>query len=220
MCSCADLTDRAQSLKVSTLDQKNRRLGLAVLVLVLSMVALSFASVPLYRLFCSVTGIGGPAQIKTASMAATQILDRRVEVRFNADVDAQMPWDFRPTDRLVRLNIGQEGITSFIARNKSDQAVTGTAIFNVLPEKAGKYFHKTQCFCFGEQTLAAGAEAHMPVLFYIDPAFAQDPNMADVSSLTLSYTFYRAESPALGAALEKFQKGTAAGAEALIKQVQ
>lgn len=183
---------------------RNRRTGLIVLSAVLGMLALSFAAVPMYRLFCQVTGIGGPAQAKIAAAAPTHIRDRQVEVRFNADVDARLPWSFAPEQRAVHVQVGAEGITAYRAENQSDMPLTGTAVYNVLPVKAARYFHKTQCFCFGEQHLAPGAGVDMPVFFYIDPAFADDPNMDDVRSVTLSYTFYRAESAELDAALTAF----------------
>lgn len=182
--------------------RRNQRTGLVIMAVVMGMVGLSFASVPLYRVFCQMTGWGGPAQALAAAPASHQIRDRKIEVRFNADVDAGLPWRFYPTDRQVDLQVGQEGLTAFVAVNDSNQAIVGTAVFNVLPEKAGKYFHKVQCFCFGEQTLAAGQKANMPVLFYVDPGFADDPNMRDVTTLTLSYIFYKTASPALDRAME------------------
>lgn len=186
-----------------SLEARNKRLGLIVLGVVACMVALSFAAVPLYSLFCRAVGWGGTAT-QAERPATDQILARKVEVRFNADVDARLPWTFKPVDRTVTLQIGQEGFTSFIAENNGKEPITGTAVFNVLPEKAGKYFHKTQCFCFGEQVLTPGQKVEMPVLFYVDPALDHDPNMQDIEVLTLSYTFYRAESPELDAALRAF----------------
>lgn len=188
--------------------RRNQRTGLIVLAIVIGMVALSFAAVPLYRLFCQATGIGGPAQIMSVAAApsADKVRARQVEIRFNADVDQKLPWGFRPLDRAVTLNIGQEGMTAFEAVNQGNQPVVGTAVYNVLPEKAGKYFHKTQCFCFGEQRLEPGQDVQMPVIFYVDPAFDDDPNMQGVESITLSYTFYRTESAELDRAIERYQQ--------------
>ncbi len=180
---------------------QNKRTGLIVLGVVFFMIALSFASVPLYRLFCQVTGFGGRAEQAAVLSSTSAPIARTVIVRFNTDVNAELPWRFIPNDRAVTVNVGMDGLTSFTATNESRQAVIGTAVFNVLPEKAGKYFHKTQCFCFGEQRLNPGEAVNMPVLFYIDPKFVDDPNMDDVQSLTLSYTFYRAESAALDRAM-------------------
>lgn len=188
-----------------TLVRKNRRLGLLVFVVVIAMTGLAFASVPLYRLFCQVTGIGGPAQFKVAAQGSTTELARMVDIRFNTDVDTRLPWQFRPLDKGLTLHIGQEGMTAFEATNQGQKPIIGTAIYNVLPEKAGKYFHKTQCFCFGEQQLNAGQTVQMPVIFYVDPTFADDPNMQDVRTITLSYTFYRTESPELDAAMDALQ---------------
>lgn len=183
---------------------RNRRTAWIVLTVVVGMVGLSFASVPLYRLFCQATGIGGPAQRLAVSAESTQVRNRMVEIRFNADVDADLPWDFVPEQRSVRLQVGAEGLTAFRAKNDGNMPIVGTAVFNVLPEKAGKYFHKTQCFCFGEQRLSAGQTVDMPVVFYVDPTFADDPNMDDVEAITLSYIFYRTASPQLDRAIEAF----------------
>lgn len=180
---------------------QNKRTGLIILGVVFFMIALSFASVPLYRLFCQVTGFGGRAEQAAVLSSTSAPIARTVIVRFNTDVNAELPWRFIPNDRAVTVNVGMDGLTSFTATNESREAVIGTAVFNVLPEKAGKYFHKTQCFCFGEQRLNPGEAVNMPVLFYIDPKFVDDPNMDDVQSLTLSYTFYRAESAALDRAM-------------------
>jgi cytochrome c oxidase assembly protein subunit 11 len=184
---------------------RNQRTGLIVMGLVIAMIALSFASVPLYRLFCQVTGFGGASVRAVPAQNPGQIIDRPIEVRFNTDVDSSLDWGFTPTDLKMTVNIGQDGLTAFRAVNRGGAPITGTAVFNVLPEKAAKYFHKTQCFCFGEQTLAPGEQVNMPVLFYIDPAFANDPNMDGVDSLVLSYTFYKTGTKALDQAIEAFQ---------------
>lgn len=184
---------------------QNKRTALMVFGVVFFMIALSFASVPLYRLFCQVTGFGGRAEQAAVLSSTSAPIARTVTVRFNTDVNAELPWRFIPNDRAVTVKVGVDGLTSFTATNESREAVTGTAVFNVLPEKAGKYFHKTQCFCFGEQRLNPGEAVNMPVLFYIDPKFVDDPNMDDVQSLTLSYTFYRAESAALDQAIQDFK---------------
>ena len=170
--------------------RKNKRTGLIVVVVLVGMVALSFASVPLYRLFCQVTGFGGTPQIGKGA-GDIQILDREVRIRFNADTAPDMPWEFRPEQTHIDVKIGQQAIASYYARNKSDKHVEGTAIFNVLPENAAIYFHKIQCFCFDRQMLEGGKDAHMPVVFYIDPAIDKDPDLKDLKTITLSYTFFR-----------------------------
>lgn len=190
---------------MTDLATKNRRIGLAVLGIVMAMVGLAYLSVPLYRIFCQVTGIGGPAQMLVASPPPSLIRDQPIEVRFDAHVDTGLPWDFAPEVRALTLKIGEEGLVAFRAHNQTKRPLTGTAVYNVLPEKAAKYFHKTQCFCFGEQTLTPGQAMDMPVMFYVDPEILNDPNTSEVRSFTLSYTFYRTDSAELDQAIEKFQ---------------
>lgn len=115
-----------------------------------------------------------------------------------------MPWSFHPEQRSVTVRLGEQALISYRAENKADRPVTGTAIYNVTPLKAGKYFHKIQCFCFGEQVLEPGRSVSMPVLFYVDPSMNDDPNLRDVETITLSYTFFEADSPALEKELERF----------------
>lgn len=184
------------------LNKKNARVGLVVFCVVAGMVGLSFGSVPLYNLFCSVTGFGGTTQI--SETLPDNILNRSVTVKFNADTARGMPWEFEPEMREIDVKLGERGLTAYRARNKMPVATSGTAIYNVTPLKAGKYFHKIQCFCFDEQTLKGGEEVSMPVLFYVDPKMNEDPNMDDVKAITLSYTFFKAETKALEDALEGF----------------
>lgn len=182
--------------------RKNARTGLIVLAAIVGMGALSFAAVPLYDLFCRMTGFDG-TPIKKAELP-DQILDRTVTIKFNADTGRNMPWEFKPEMREISVRLGEKGLTAYHARNKAGHAVGGTALYNVTPLKAGKYFHKIQCFCFDEQILQPGQDISMPVLFFIDPAMADDPNMDDVKTITLSYTFYQAESNELEEAMEGF----------------
>lgn len=182
--------------------RKNARTGLIVIAVVFGMIGLSFASVPLYNLFCRVTGFGGTTQVSDALPG--QVLERTVTIKFNSEAARDMPWDFRPEMREINVKLGARGLTAFHAVNKASEPVTGTAIYNVTPLKAGKYFHKIQCFCFDEQTLAPHEEISMPVMFYVDPKMNEDPNMDDVKAITLSYTFFRAESKALDDAIEGF----------------
>ncbi len=182
--------------------KKNAKTGLIVLFGVILMVGASFAAVPLYSLFCQVTGFGGTTQ--RAESLPAEVLDRKITVQFNADIGRNIPWAFKPEMRSIELKIGERGFTSFRARNKSDKPSTGTALYNVTPLKAGKYFHKIQCFCFDEQILAPGEDISMPVLFYVDPALDKDPNMNDVKTITLSYTFFKIETKELEEALEGF----------------
>ncbi|QQP90073.1 cytochrome c oxidase assembly protein [Skermanella sp. TT6] len=158
--------------------------------LVFGMIGLSFAAVPLYDLFCKVTGFGGTTQ--RAEGPAGEILDRTVKVRFNADVNGALPWGFRPEIHQMEVRIGESAMMSYRAVNNSDEPIVGTATYNVTPDKTGIYFNKIQCFCFTEQRLEPGQSVDMPVYFFVDPAMADDPKLDDVQTITLSYTFFRA----------------------------
>jgi len=175
----------------STARPANRRHGLTAalcVVFVAGMVGMSFAAVPLYRIFCQVTGFGGTPQ--RADAAPARSLDRKVTVRFDGNVANGLGWSFRPRDRQVTLNVGEVAEVAFIAENRGDTVSTGTAAFNVTPEAVGAYFNKIACFCFTEQTLAAGQSLDMPVQFFIDPAIADDKELDHVGTITLSYTFF------------------------------
>lgn len=158
---------------------------------ILGMVALAYASVPLYDLFCRVTGYAGTTQ--RADVAPTQILDREMTVRFDANTAAGLDWHFVPDGPPVTLKVGETALAFYRAENRAAVPVTGTATFNVTPQKAGVYFSKIDCFCFTEQTLAPGEAVPMPVSFFIDPAIAEDPDLDDVKTITLSYTFFPLE---------------------------
>lgn len=173
-----------------------------VLGIVFGMVTLSFASVPLYDLFCRVTGFGGTTQVSES--LPSEVIDRQMRIQFNADTSRQMVWEFGPEIRSVNVNVGERGLVNFIAHNPADSPTAGTAVYNVTPLKAGKYFHKVQCFCFDEQILQPGQEVNMPVMFFVDPAIDDDPNMEDVETITLSYTFFKTDSSELDQALEDF----------------
>ena len=184
------------------ISRKNARLGLTILAVVIGMGTLAYASVPLYDLFCRVTGFGGTTQ--TSQTLPETIIDRTITINFNADIGNNLPWEFTPEERAIDVKLGQKGLTAFNARNKSMKPVAGTAVYNVTPLKAGKYFHKVQCFCFDAQTLNGGERVSMPVMFYVDPKMHGDPNMDDVKTITLSYTFFKTESKELEDALEGF----------------
>jgi cytochrome c oxidase assembly protein subunit 11 len=179
--------------------RSNLRVGLLAFAGALAMLGLGYASVPLYRLFCQVTGFGGTTMQATesdAARAAALATGQKISIRFDATTAMGMPWTFRPAQATDTVTIGERDIATYIARNDSDQPITGMATFNVEPEQAGKYFNKIQCFCFTEQTLQPGQEVTMPVLYYVDPAALDDPNMKGVEQITLSYTFHRAKDPA------------------------
>ena len=171
-------------------DRRNAATVAALLGIVVVMGGLAYASVPLYRWFCQVTGFGGTTQVATAAPAGLH--DRSVTIRFNADVNSKLPWRFQPVERSVKVRLGEEKLAFYRASNLADRPVTGTATFNVTPAKAGPYFAKLDCFCFTEQTLAAGHSVDMPVSFYVDPEMATDRNLDDVTTITLSYTFFAA----------------------------
>jgi cytochrome c oxidase assembly protein subunit 11 len=174
--------------------RSNLRVGLMAVAGALAMLGLGYASVPLYRLFCQVTGFGGTTMIASeskAAAAAAAATGQKISIRFDATSAMGMPWTFEPSQATDTVTIGERDIATYIARNNSEQTITGVATFNVTPEQAGKYFNKVQCFCFTEQTLAPGQEVTMPVLYFVDPAMLNDPNMKGVEQITLSYTFHR-----------------------------
>lgn len=190
------------SSAASDLQKKNQKVLVTVFTAVFIMIGVSFAVVPLYDLFCRVTGFGGTTQISEGPSG--EVIDRPMSVSFTANVGRGMPWDFAPAQRRVELKPGEKVGVSYIAKNPTDKAITGTSLYNVSPSKAGQYFHKTQCFCFQEKTLMPGEEAEMGIVFYIDPAIADDPNLDDVSHITLSYTFFEVGTAELDNALEDF----------------
>ena len=177
------------------LEKKNLRVGLMALLASAGMLGLGFAAVPLYDLFCRVTGFGGTTQVASAAEAAEAAARSAgaptISIRFDANTARDMPWTFRPRQVTDTVQIGQRDMAIYEAKNLSSVPITGTASFNVEPEQAGAYFNKIQCFCFTEQTLQPGQEVTMPVLYYVDPSALDDPNMRGVEQITLSYTFHR-----------------------------
>ena len=161
--------------------------GLAATIL--GMVGLSFAAVPLYRVFCAATGYGGTPQIGGAAGPGAQAAS--IDVRFDANTSPSLPWKFTPGQRVMTVKLGEENLAHYVGFNEAGRSVTGVATYNVTPEKVGHYFHKTACFCFNEQTLASGQEMQFPLSFWVDPAIATDPATRDVHTITLSYTFFR-----------------------------
>ena len=157
------------------------------------MVGLAFASAPLYKLFCQVTGYAGTPKIGVQAKGGevSAHAGQMVTVRFDANVNKGVPWSFSPEQREVRVPVGETVLAFYVARNLSDKPVTGTATYNVTPYMAADYFSKVQCFCFTEQTLAAGQEVRMPVTFYVDPDLFDDKHAKGVDAITLSYTFFR-----------------------------
>jgi cytochrome c oxidase assembly protein subunit 11 len=170
--------------------ERNARVALVLAAVVCGMVALAFAAVPLYRLFCQITGYGGTTQVSAEAPAG--VSDRTIVVRFDANVHPGLPWAFQPEQRSITVKLGESALVFYRAENLAQTASTGVATFNVTPLQAGQYFTKVQCFCFDEQRLEAGAVVDMGVSFWVDPALLDDPEMQDVDTITLSYTFFAA----------------------------
>jgi len=160
---------------------------------VLGMTGMAYAAVPLYQAFCKITGYGGTTQ--EASAAPTQVLDRRIEIRFDANVSPDLPVEFAPKQHSETLRIGETGLAFYRVHNTSDETVVARATYNVTPHVAGQYFAKLECFCFTDRVIAPGAEADLPVVFFVDPEIVSDPDTAEIGTLTLSYTFFRSTSP-------------------------
>ena len=171
----------------------NRRILVILAVVVAAMVGLAYASVPLYQLFCQVTGYGGTTQI-SGDVAVEILPDHPVRVRFDANTNPALNWRFEAVDAPVTLNPGEEVVINYRATNLGDTASAGTSTYNVTPVKAGPHFMKIDCFCFIEQTLQPGESVLMPVRFYIDPDIASEAGTADIDEIILSYTFF----PVLG----------------------
>jgi cytochrome c oxidase assembly protein subunit 11 len=174
---------------------RKARTALLAVLLVFGMTGLAFASVPLYRMFCQATGFDGTTMRATGGRTPGAVAGDTVSIRFDANTAPALPWRFRPERNTESVTIGEREIAFFDAHNLSSKTVTGSATFNVTPVQAGKYFTKIQCFCFNLQTLKAGEQARMPVIFYVDPKFASDPDTKDISEITLSYTFYPVDEP-------------------------
>lgn len=183
--------------------QPHQKTALKMVGVIVTMGSLAWASVPLYSLFCKVTGFGGTTS--TASSGSDVVLDRTVTIRFDASLDRDMPWTFKPMQREVEVRLGETGLAFYEATNPTDRPVAGQATYNVYPYEAGGFFTKIDCFCFTEQVLQPGETAMMPLTFYVDPEMVDDRDAKFVKHITLSYTFYEIDLPEEGgeqAALE------------------
>ena len=169
--------------------KRNARLGLICAAAFFGMVGAAYASVPLYKLFCQMTGFDGT--VRRADLAPTKVLDRKVTIRFDANI-RNLPWDFSTEQVSQQIRIGDTGLAFFKVTNKSDQAMTGRAIYNVVPEQAGPYFQKLECFCFTNQTIQPGQTIEFPVVYFVDPQYVDDPETKGKGEITLSYTFFPA----------------------------
>lgn len=190
-----------QSAQRENSPRRNLAVALSMAGLALGMVGMSYAAVPLYQIFCQVTGYGGTTQ--RAETTPDTILDRKITVRFDANIGHGMGWKFKPVQRSIELKIGETALAFYEAQNLTNKKITGTATFNVTPEAAGRYFSKVECFCFTEQTLEAGARADMPVTFFVDPEIVQDVESKNIREITLSYTFFPVKDGAEVAAVAK-----------------
>jgi cytochrome c oxidase assembly protein subunit 11 len=168
--------------------RRDLTVAIACVVFFASMIGVTYASVPLYQLFCQITGYGGTTQ--KAESAPSNILDRTITVRFDANVSAGLPWEFQPKQREVTLRLGETADVAYLAKNIFNVPTRGKASFNVTPELAGAYFNKLQCFCFTDTTLKPGETLDMPVQFFVDPEIVNEVDLKDIKTITLSYTFF------------------------------
>ena len=176
-----------------------KKTGFALLGVALLMLSLSFAAVPFYNWFCKVTGYAGTTSV--AEKAPDEVLDRTIKIRFDASLEAGMPWQFKPQVHSMTIRIGESGLAFFEAYNPTDRTVAGTASYNVTPDQAGGYFTKIECFCFTEQVLKPGERVVMPVSFFVDPSIVDDEEATLINEITLSYTFHETSLPEQQAAL-------------------
>ncbi len=194
------------------LARRNRTIALALGAFFFSMIGVAYAAVPLYELFCQVTGYGGTTQ--RVEQYSDRILDRTVTVRFDANTSSGLPWEFKPVQREITMPIGETVQVGYTAKNLARTPTAGRAAFNVTPQIAGAYFMKVECFCFTDTTLKPGEQIDMPVVFYVDPAIVDTPELKNVRTITLSYTFYPNEAAApLAAAASGSQTEQPTGAK-------
>lgn len=174
--------------KAADAARRNRAVASGCVMGVAAMAGLAYASVPLYQLFCQVTGYGGTTQV--AERASETVTGRDITIRFDANVSRTLGWAFKPAQKALKLKVGENALAFYEARNLTGHKIAGTATFNVTPQAAGQYFNKTECFCFTEQVLKPGERTDMPVAFFVDPALLKDKNLKNLKTITLSYTFY------------------------------
>ncbi|MCM2503122.1 cytochrome c oxidase assembly protein [Aureimonas altamirensis] len=174
--------------RLASARRRGKRIAIGCFAFSMGMLGAAYASVPLYELFCQVTGYGGTTQRAEAGPAA--VSDRSISVRFDSNASPGVPWRFQPNERQVTVKLGEVRQTSYRVRNEADYPVTAVATFNVTPLSAGVYFNKLYCFCFNEQTLQPGEVVDMPVVFFVDPALLEKEELKDAPTITLSYTFF------------------------------
>jgi cytochrome c oxidase assembly protein subunit 11 len=167
------------------------RTGILAFTMAGAMIAVGYAAVPLYKLFCEATGFGGTIQRVDGDIKPGQgVAGKIMSIRFDANHVNELPWEFKPERTVEKVTIGEREMAFFTAKNLSDKPITGRASYNVTPTQAGRYFNKIQCFCFTEQTLQPGQQVRMPVIYYVDPGIITDPDANSVQEITLSYTFH------------------------------
>lgn len=184
------MADLSQHQVDPAVARRNKRVGLTALFVVVGMVGVAYASVPLYQLFCQVTGFGGTPRV--AGDAPKGYIDRQMKVSFDSNVANDLAWTVRPAASITD-NLGRVDTVNYVATNHSDKPITGMAIFNVTPERAGVYFNKIECFCFTEQTLQPGETVDMPIVFFVDPELDGNQELDTIKEITLSYTFYASD---------------------------
>lgn len=173
---------------IETQQRQHRKVALLLSALVVGMVGMAYAAVPLYDLFCRVTGYGGTTN--TADVAPAAAIDRSMTIRFDSNINRGLDWEFKPVELSQEIKVGESGLAFYQARNLSNETLVGTATYNVTPQSAGYYFNKIDCFCFTEQVLRPGEVVDMPVTYFVDPEIEDDKNLDHVTTITLSYTFY------------------------------
>ncbi|MBS8228097.1 cytochrome c oxidase assembly protein [Vannielia litorea] len=181
-------------------EKQNARVALYAVSVVVFMGAMAWVAVPFYNWFCKVTGYGGTTSVAEGS--SDVVLDREITVRFDANVERDMAWEFKPVQQKMTLKIGETGLAFYEAYNPTDRPIAGQASYNVAPYVAGGYFDKIDCFCFTEQVLQPGERVQMPVSFFVDPELVNDRDAKFTNSITLSYTFYEIDLPEEQAALQ------------------
>lgn len=183
----------SDTTNIDGLSRRNRKVAIACAGTFAFMVGAAYAAVPLYDLFCRVTGFGGTTQV--AEQESDVVINRMITVRFDGNVSGKLSWDFKPSERSVTLKMGETAQLPYIAVNNGANRTVGTSTFNVTPVSAGAYFNKLDCFCFTEQPLEPGETVEMPVVFFVDPEMDKDPELTHVKEITLSYTFFPVEQP-------------------------
>ena len=173
--------------------RKNFRVAAAAGLVFAGMIGLTYASVPLYNMFCKATGFGGTP--RRADAAPSSTTGKFITIRFDANTADSLGWSFHPVQSLMKIRIGEQYLAHYSATNVTGKKLTGSAVFNVTPTEAGAYFNKIECFCFTEQTLKPGESADLPVDFFVDPAILDDPDSRSISEITLSYTFFPVDKP-------------------------